>query len=91
MILEHEIIEQIEEEELGRPLAWVYDLVVHLGRADPFEVLRGMWRDGYIGFVRRDGSTPPGWKCEQVLRSKDRTADLNVIGTHRGSKWVHGG
>ncbi len=91
MIAEHELIEQIEEDDLGRPIGWVCDLLVALGKDKPFEVLRGMWRGKYIQLVDSDGSRLPAWRCEELLRLDDKTAAVNVVSTDLGSDWVHNG
>jgi len=40
MIVEIEIIEQIEDEPVGRTVRWVYDFVRSLGKEDPSSFLR---------------------------------------------------
>lgn len=89
MIVEHEVIEQVETEETGRSLSWVCDLIISLGRDKPFDVLRGMWRDGLLLFVNEHGVTLPDWKCEQLLREKDITSLANVVATAKGVDFVY--
>ena len=90
MIVEHEIIEQIEEEENGRPLAWSRDLIRGLGRADPLMVLQEMWRAGYVTLVDDTGRVLPPWRCEEVFREQGEWGPVRVVATSHGSRWVHG-
>lgn len=89
MILEHEVIEQIEEQSNGRPIEWVHDHLTDLGARDPFLVLRGMWRAGYLKLVAEDGRELKPWECEQVWRGQREAHRARLIATPLGSEWVH--
>ncbi len=90
MILELEIIEQIEDETLGRSVSWLCDFMKSHGRSDSFVVLRGMWRDGYLRLADEGGEPLPRWKCEELFRNRLPTLHTRVLATDRGLDWVHG-
>ena len=90
MIVEHEVIEQIELEENGRPLPWVCDLIRRLGRSDPLVVLLGMWREGYLTLADDVGCEMPQWRCAEAFRARDESLAVRVVATELGSRWVHG-
>lgn len=90
MIVEHEVIEQIEEEEHGRSLSWVCGLVRQLGRSDPMTVLQGMWQQGYLTLADEAGHEMPRWKCAESFRIRDESLAVRVLATDLGSRWVHG-
>lgn len=90
MIVEHEVIEQIEDEPLGRDVAWICELIQSLGRDDPFQVLRGMWQAGYVQFVDREAHALPKWKCAAFFRNGILSCEMNVVATRKGGEWVHG-
>jgi hypothetical protein len=90
LIIEIEIIEQIEDEAFGRSVDWVCDLIRSLGRDDPFVVLQGMWRSGYIDLADGDGESEPQWKSEELLRNQVPTDRIRVFATQKGLDWVHG-
>ncbi len=90
MIAEHELIEQIADEALGRPLSWVCDFLVSIERVDPFTLLSGMWQAKYIAFVAAPGTPVPDWRCREILRAQDRTVDVCVVSTTLGNDWVYG-
>ena len=90
MILEHEIIEQIEEESNGRPIVWVREFLVGLGANDPVLTLRQMWRAGYVQVVDETGQELKPWQCEEIWRGQTDTHHARLIATPLGSKWVHG-
>jgi hypothetical protein len=69
VIIEHEIIEQIEEEPNGRPLAWVCALARQLGRQMPLVMLEKMLRAGYLALHDDGGHQIAPWKCEEIWRS----------------------
>ena len=91
MIAEHEVIEQIEEEPLGRPLGWVCALLRSLGRDEPLLLIDGMLSGGYIRLLSSDSKPLPNWRWEQLLRTRVETADVLVAATDCGSRWVHEG
>ena len=90
MILEHDVIEQIEEDPLGKTFTWVGALIRSLSEKDPFTVLHRMWRAGYIEFVTDDGETIPPWRTAQIFGSKAEHQAVRIVATYRGSRWVHG-
>ena len=90
MISEHELIEQIEDAQLGRPLPWVCDLLRSLGRQDPLVIIDGMLRGGYLRLLSSEGTNLPQWKWERLLRSGVDSEDVRVVATDAGSEWVNG-
>ena len=88
--VEVEVIEQIEEEDQGRSLAWVCDLIRGLSRDEPMAVLRGMWQGGYVGLLADSGEALPRWRCAELFRTGDANAPVRVVATDHGSRWVHG-
>ncbi len=90
MIIEVEIIERIEDEPLGRSVNWVCDMIASLGRDDPFGVLRGMWRGGYIALIDGHGEPSPQWKCEELWRDREQSRGARLIATEKGLNWIHG-
>ena len=88
-----EIIEQIEEEDLGRSLEWLCNFVASLGHDRPFtlQVLRGMWFDGYIEVVNHAGEEIPQQTCKQIFYSHVHFTDERVIATDRGLTWAYYG
>ncbi len=90
MIVEHEVIEQIEESADGRPLDWVCTLIRLLGKAAPLTVLEQMCRAGYITLADPCGDPLPVWRRERVWRDGDESLDVRVVATPLGSEWVHG-
>ena len=89
MIVEHEVIEQVELQEHGRPLVWVCHLVRKMGRDDPITMLQQMWRAGYLAVVDSSGKQLRTWHCERLWRERDETAEAHVVATDLGSRWVH--
>ncbi len=89
-VIEHEIIEQIEEEPQGRPLSWSCDYIRRLGRDDPLVVLQGMWRAGYVTLVDETGQVLPRWRCAELFREQRELGPVRVAVTSIGSRWVHG-
>ena len=90
MILEIEILEQIEDEPIGRSVNWLCEFIRSLGDQDPIFVLRGMWRGGYIRFIDVTGVDVPNWKCEELLDRRSADCDARIIATAQGREWVHG-
>jgi len=91
MIAEHELIEQMECDELGWSLERVCDFLLSLEKERPFEVLRAMWRASYIELVDAEGARLPEWRCEEVWRLEDKSAAVRIVGTDAGSDWVSNG
>ena len=89
VIVEHEIIEQIEEEPVGRPLKWCADLATSLGCADAMTTISQMWRAGYIALADLDGTVWPDWRSEEVWRAGVARSDVAVLATDLGSKWAY--
>lgn len=90
MVVEHEVIEQVEEEPSGRPLPWVCDMLRRLGQTEPMNVLLGMWRGGFVTFGDDAGREMPAWACEAIFRVGDESPLVHVRATEAGSRWVHG-
>lgn len=90
MIIEHEIIEQIEEEPNGRPLAWVCALARQHGRTTPLLMLEQMWRAGSIALHDDEGQAIARWKCEEIWRLGQESGAANVVATDVGRRRVHG-
>jgi len=90
VIVEHEVIEQVEEEASGRTLDWVCALIRNLGRDDPFVVLGGMWRAGYVMLADDAGQPLPDWRSAELFREKTESSSVNVLATALGSERVHG-
>lgn len=88
MIVEHEVIEQLEEEDLGRPFPWVCDLIRSLGSERPLTVLQGMWRKGHVALVSAEGLVLPRWRCEEILLRGGEGDAVQVAATSAGSTWV---
>ena len=76
MIVEHEIIENIEDTDAGMPMPWVCKLIRSLGRDNPKVVLHGMWCGGHLSFVK-DGQPCKKWECKQFLTATSVTSGLN--------------
>ena len=89
-MIEHEIIEQIEEEPVGRSLNWCIDFATGLGCPDSIATISQMWRAGYLAMADRHGKSLPDWKIEQVMRAGGEHSDVFVLATDLGSKWAHG-
>jgi hypothetical protein len=89
MIVEHEVIEQIEEELNGWPIERVCQLLCDLGSSDPFVLLRNMWRAGYLVVVDDSGRELQAWQCEQIWRDRDEAKPARLVATPLGSEWVH--
>ena len=89
MIVEHEIIEQIEEEPVGRPLKWCADLATQLGSPDAIKTISQMWRAGYVALASADGTPLPAWRIEEVWRAGVARSDVAVLATDLGSRWVY--
>lgn len=89
MIVEHEIIEQIENEPHGRSLAWCSRLAGRLGAREPRVTLRAMWRAGYLELREADGFVMQPWQVEQVWRVGELRDDIAVHATELGSTWAH--
>ena len=90
MIVEHEVIEQIEENADGQPISWVCNLIRSLGRDDPLVVLQGMLRAGHLTLVRPGEGTCSEWECSELFRAMKEPLDIYVLATECGSTWVHG-
>ena len=90
MIVEHEVIEQVEEEVRGRRLDWVCTLIRKLGRDDPFVVLRGMWRAGYVTLTDGAGEPLPNSRSAELFRDETESSPVHVLATTLGSERVHG-
>ncbi|HJU74237.1 MAG TPA: hypothetical protein VJ717_10865 [Gemmatimonadaceae bacterium] len=90
MILEHEVIEQIEDEANGRAIEWVRNLLSDLGAGEPFLIIREMWRAGYLTVVDETGREVPRWQCEEMWRGQREPHDAYLVATALGVKWVHG-
>ena len=90
MILEHEVIEQIQDEVNGRPIEWVRQLLTDLGSGEPILVLREMWRAGYLKVVDDKGQELKPWQCEEIWRGQSNADHARLIATPLGAEWVHG-
>ena len=88
MILEHEIIEQVEEGR--RPLARVLDLVRHHGREDAWAVVHALWQAGHVELTEETGARLPSWKVAVLVREDASPSSVYVGATTQGSDWVHG-
>ena len=77
MIVEHEVIEQIEEDEHGWSLDRVCALIRSHGK-DPFDVLDGMWRARLVVFRDSQGDALPDYRCNAVLRAGDEQEQIRV-------------
>jgi hypothetical protein len=86
VIVEHEVIEQIEDEPEGRPLAWLCDLIRRLGRSDPLVVLQGMWRAGHVTLVDDTGRALPQWTCTELFRDQRESGPVRVVATSHRSR-----
>src|SRR5262245_25411509 len=84
MIIEHEIIEQIEEEPNGRPLDWVCALARQHGKKTPLLMLEQIWRAGYVALRDAEGPAIPRWKCEEIFRLGQESERANVVATSLG-------
>ena len=89
MIIEHEVIEQAEEEPNGRGLLWICDLIRRLGREDPMVVVQAMVGAGYLTLADATGALP-GWRCAEIFRVGSASDSIRVHATSLGSRWVHG-
>lgn len=90
MIVEHEVLEQIEEEVIGRALTWVCNLIRGLGRDEPMSILKEMWRAGSIALHDDAGQPMPSWVCEEIWRVRDESRAAHVLATDLRSARVHG-
>ena len=90
MAIEQLIIEEIEEEATGRPLAWLVDFMLKRGSRDPMHTLRQMWCADYLSLADVAGTVLPRWRCEEIWRAGVPRADVAVLATTLGSSWVHG-
>jgi hypothetical protein len=90
VIVEHEVIEQIEEEAQGRRLDWVCALIRGLCDKDPLPVLQGMWRAGLVALVDDEGPPLRDWRCTELIRTCSESAAVHVVATGLGSSWVDG-
>lgn len=90
MIVEHEVIEQIEDEPNGRPFPWICDLVRSLGLGQPFVLLQGMWRAGYVALVDQEGQALADWKCSDFFRARVESPEVQLVATTRGLELVYG-
>lgn len=89
MIIEHEVIEQTEDNPNGRALPWVCDLIRSLGRPDPLIVVQAMVRAGYLTLADSNGALP-AWRCAELFRLGSASEAIRVHATSLGSRWVHG-
>lgn len=55
MITEQEVIEQLADEEFGRPLSWIRDFIVGCERPDPLAVLERMYLADQLTLAESDG------------------------------------
>ena len=90
VILEHEVIEQIEDQTTGRPIEWVRQHLATLGAGEPFLILREMWRAGYLKVVDDQGQELKPWQCEEIWRGRSNADHARLIATSLGSEWIHG-
>ena len=90
MIVEHEIIEQIEEEPAGWTLSRVCRLISELGRSDAMRVLEQMRAAGHIALLDETGVRLAAWRSEQVWRDGRGWSGTRVAATELGCAWVHG-
>ena len=89
MIVEHEIIEQIEDEPNGRALVWVCRLARQHGKDSPLRILEQMWRAGYVALHDDRGNPIASWQCEAIWRAGDESERVNVVATGSGRAWLH--
>lgn len=90
MIIEHEIIEQIQDEPFGRPLDWCARFASELGARDPLATLRQRCRAGYLRLEDASGPPLPPWRLEEIWREGAARGDIAVFATDLGCRWVHG-
>lgn len=89
MIVEHEIIEQIDEDREGRPLGWVCSVARQHGTAHPLRLLEKMWRAGYVALQEPDGTPIAARRCEEIWRLGHESEAWHVVATDLGRRWVH--
>lgn len=85
MIIEHEILEQIFEEE------WRIFRLVHqldLQGKDLWKILRCHWHDGNIYFKDTEGNILKTWQIEAILREQDPQCDVVIGVTERGFAFI---
>lgn len=82
MIVEHEVISFAADEP--RSLEDIHDLILHLGRPKPAEVVRGLVRGGWVQLCDSEGAALAGWKSAEVLRSEGGPAEVFVLATDAG-------
>lgn len=90
MIVEVEIIEQISDEPLGRPMRWLIDYMKSIDNRDPYHVLAGMWRAEQLELRDRDGVLLPRWKVEQLIRDGAFDGSERVLATQQGLSFAYG-
>lgn len=85
MIIEHEILEQIFEEE------WRLFRIVHqldLQGKDLWKILRHHWYNGNIYFKDIEGNPLKTWQIEAILREQDPQCNVVIGVTERGLAFV---
>ena len=85
MILEHELIEQIEENPGGRPLAWACDFLRRHGREDPWPLLTALWTNSHLTVHTETGAVMPDWQCRALWRDRVVEDGVSVRATTRGA------
>ena len=91
MIIEHELLEQIEDHDPPRSLEWACSLLSSLGKSDPLAVLQAMQRAGLIELRGSDGSWLAPWQAQSVLRGESPwSRGCIVTATEVGSRRAHG-
>lgn len=85
MIVEHEFIEQILDEDW--PLARSVSYFDALGK-DGWTVLTELWRDGRVAIVASDGAALPDWRVREIFRTKNANSEVSVRCTDKGSQIV---
>ena len=83
MIVEHEVIEQIEEEPNGRSIEWMCSFLRELGSTDPLVLLHNMWRAGYLAVDDESGLELKSWQCEPIWRGSEEVQP-RVVATPLG-------
>lgn len=91
VIIEHELLEQIEDQAPPRSLEWACLLLASLGKTDPLAVLRAMHHDGLIDLRGADGAVLAAWQARSVLRGQSQCErSCSITATKVGSRRAHG-
>ena len=85
MIIEHEFLEQIMENDwtLGRAIGF---LAAH--DADPWRVLSAQFGAGYIQFCDLNSSILSDWKVKEIIRQRNPESECSIRITEVGARLV---